>query len=206
MKVQMIKISVDLKFDPRETSVTSNRVWKEQGYAKTSFVLVVDPHRAASEGNKMWTLVEVQANFNNNIEIGDINNKLASRGIDGVVKKMVAILHPKVDRPAGFRGNDDIAPTMYTAVDAEIDFEDEMCCFDCGEEQTMLLEPCDACGNNVCISCTKDIGGLCTCMLADNAEVVRRLRAKPNEKQKHDFQESAEKGREAGGRPGEAAG
>ena len=74
-------------------------------------------------------------------------NKLASRGIDGVVKKIVAILHAKVDRPAGFRGGqEDIALTMYNS---EIDFEDGISCCYCAEEQRMFLEPCHACEKNM---------------------------------------------------------
>ena len=61
--------------------------------------------------NKLRTLIEEQVNLNNNIEIGDIYDELTERGTDGKIMKMVAILHPKVDRPAGFRGGDeDIAP------------------------------------------------------------------------------------------------
>ena len=92
----------------------------------------------------------------------------------------------RVDRPAGFRaGEEDIAPTMDTAVDTEMDLEGQMSCFYRGEEQVMLVEPCDTRGTNMCVSCIEDMGGLCTCMLADNTEVaVDRFT--------HDFQESAE--------------
>ena len=51
------KVAVDLKFAPTNTKATSHKMSKEQGYVKTTFVLVVDPHRAEVEESELWTLV-----------------------------------------------------------------------------------------------------------------------------------------------------
>jgi len=165
------KISIDLKFDPTSTKVTSSRMWKEQGYVKTTFVHVVgNHHNNIDEDYELWALAEGQATIDNNLEISEIYDKLTARDIHGKIMHMIAILHPKVDRPVGSRDGDEA--TMYMAVDTEIDYEDEISCFYCGEEQKMLSKPCDACGKNMCIQCTQDIGGQRTCMLADNSELA----------------------------------
>ena len=105
---------------------------------------------------------------------------------------MIAILHPKVDRTVGSRDGEEA--TMYTAVDTEIDYEDEISCFYCGEEQMTFSKPCDACGKNMCMSCTQDIGGLCTCMLADNTEVaLNNFTPSPTESKSTTFKKAQKK-------------
>ena len=59
---------------------------------------------------------------------------------------MVIILHPKVERPHGFRGGDeDVAPAVFMAIETEIDFQEELSCFYCGKEQVMFLSSCPEC-------------------------------------------------------------
>ena len=95
-----------------------------------------------------------------------IYNKLDEAGVNGEVKKMICILHPRVDNPAGFRDDHGIH-TAYVAIDDEIrsyigdDVDDEFACCFCGDRQVMTLETCKECSKNMCLACMKDAGGSC---------------------------------------------
>jgi hypothetical protein len=156
------EISIDLKFGPTSTKVTYNRMWKERGYVKTTLVPVEDRKTA----NK-WAVAELQAPLEDTVELGTIYEKLYAKGVDGKITRLVAIIHPNVPYPGVDNAPD---PTAYTAVDAALDYEDEISCFYCGEQESS--KHCDTCGKNMCEACTEDIGGLCACMIADNTEVA----------------------------------
>ena len=40
-------------------------------------------------------------------ECGQIYDRLGEQGIDGEIRKMVCILHPRVENPIGFKGGDE---------------------------------------------------------------------------------------------------
>ena len=132
-------------------------------------------------------------------ECGKIYDRLGEQGIDAECMKMVCILHPRVMNPIGFRGGEeDIAPTAHVTINSDVDFQDELSCFYCNEEQMMILNTCKDCGKHMCDRCINDAGG-CTCQLAEETEVaMMNFQPTPAEAKKTTFKKSQKRVVKAG--------
>ena len=95
------KIRLDLKFAPRKTEVSVPKSWKDKGLVKTTYCLVVNRSETRSMGRN-WTLLEEQVPLDSFLKIDDIRHHLGHAGNEEIVK-MICILHPSIDGPAGFK-------------------------------------------------------------------------------------------------------
>ena len=108
------KIRLDLKFEPKTSRVTVPSNWADKGIVKTTYILVVNRSVSRSIG-RYWTLLEEQVPLDNHTAIEDVIESLRnSDGDDLYVAKMICILHPYVDDPAGFK-DDMEEPVNHTA-------------------------------------------------------------------------------------------
>ena len=80
------KIALDLKFDLMSTKVSIPKLWKQQGYVKTTFILMSDT-QSARTACKLWTLVEEQVDLATITEIGVVYEKLGELGINEKIRR-----------------------------------------------------------------------------------------------------------------------
>ena len=135
-------------------------------------------------------MLEEQVPLGNYTAIEDVIESLQTSDSDDLhVVKMICIIHPYVDDPAGFRDDMD-APVNHTAHVTYQDVPesvaawegDELACFYCGEKQVMILNTCGRCEKHMCDTCLKATGGSCSCYLTDE-KIVELDNFKPSPNQ-----------------------
>ena len=62
------KISVDCKFEPRNTKVAFSKTWRAQGFVKTSYAYV----ETANEGKGAWKLVQDQEDLTHDVNLSEL--------------------------------------------------------------------------------------------------------------------------------------
>ena len=106
---------LDLKFDPKKTEVSVPRNWAEKGIVKTTYCLVVNRSAPYSMGRR-WALLEEQVPLESFLKIDDIHHHLGQAGVEGnEIVKMICILHPSIDGPAGVKDYQERPVENHTA-------------------------------------------------------------------------------------------
>ena len=148
--------------------------WKDQGIVKTTYILVVNRSAARSIGRN-WTLLEEQVSLDSFTKIEDVYESLRTSDEDDLhIVKMICILHPYVDEPAGFRDIEEM-PVNHKA---HVTYQDvpeyeaawksnELAFFYCGERQVMILDTCTKCDKHMCHTRLEVTGGSCSCHLTE---------------------------------------
>ena len=95
-------------------------------------------------------------------------------GALGHIKAAVIILHPHCSDPMKIVEDGETA-IAYLAINPEFDFEENVCCFYCGEDYAdenppAKIIPCKECDQALCDSYIEEVG--CLCSRKDNQEVV----------------------------------
>jgi hypothetical protein len=138
------KIRLDLKFDSKTSGVSVLKNWIDKGIVETIYILVVNRSETRSIGRN-WILLEEQVPLNSFTKIDDVYESLQHSEQDDIqIVKMICILHPYVDDPAGFKDYDEM-PVNHTAHVTCKDIPmfdeawngDKLACFYCGEQQVM---------------------------------------------------------------------
>ena len=102
------KIRLDLKFDPKKSEVSVPKSWADKGIVKTTYCLVINRSETRSAGRNQTLLAE-QVPLNSFFKIDDIRQHLQNTERDDIeIVKMICILRPYVDDPAGFRDHQDM--------------------------------------------------------------------------------------------------
>ena len=109
------KIRLDLKFEPKTSGVSVPHSWVDKGIVKTTYILVVNRNARTRADGRNWTLLEEQVPLGQHTRIDDVIESLKTSEDDDLhIVKMICIIHPYVDDPAGF-GDDLDAPVNHTA-------------------------------------------------------------------------------------------
>ena len=122
------KIAVDRKVGRKNTKVEFNRAWHQHGYKKTSFGLFTVTDNDGKTRD-VWTLIECQVGLDTILDL----EKLEVDGTLGHIKEAVIILHPHCSDPMKIVEDGETA-IAYLAINPEFDFEEDVCCFYCGED------------------------------------------------------------------------